>query len=119
MKPLEELADSPPVRKLLNMLFILCMKEGVGELHIEPLEERLTIVKGDVREELVSPPGQLFWGLIARLRIMAGLDVKDIGTAQWEELELEIGGQPYRVIVTAKPVLGGEDLIVTFQPQVS
>ena len=54
----EALADSAPVRKLLNMILLLAIKDHASDIHFEPFEEEFRIrIKADgVLYEMVPPP---------------------------------------------------------------
>src|SRR4029453_14441246 len=57
----EALADSAPVRKLLNMVLLLASKDHASALHFEPFEDEFRIrIKADgVLFEMVPPPRHL------------------------------------------------------------
>lgn len=110
---IEELAQLPEVREILNMLLLLCIKDEALELHIEPLEEKITMISRGSRTEFVSPSQRVFWGIIGRLRIMAGLPT-DIGRPQSGTFKLSIGEEgSHQFSVRTVPVLGGEDILVS------
>jgi type IV pilus assembly protein PilB len=54
----EALADSVPVRKLLNMVLLLAIKDHASDVHFEPFEDEFRIrIKADgVLYEMVPPP---------------------------------------------------------------
>ena len=58
---IEALADSAPVRKLLNMVLLLAIKDHASDLHFEPFEDEFRIrIKADgVLYEMVPPPRHL------------------------------------------------------------
>ena len=51
------LADSAPVRKLLNMVLLLAIKDHASDIHFEPFEDEFRIrIKADgVLYEMVPP----------------------------------------------------------------
>jgi type IV pilus assembly protein PilB len=55
----EALADSAPVRKLLNMVLLLAIKDHASDVHFEPFEDEFRIrIKADgVLYEMVPPLG--------------------------------------------------------------
>ena len=57
----EALADSAPVRKLLNMVLLMAIKDHASDLHFEPFEDEFRIrIKADgVLYEMVPPPRHL------------------------------------------------------------
>ena len=55
---IEALAESAPVRKLLNMVLLLAIRDGASDIHFEPFETEFRIrLKADgVLQEMVPPP---------------------------------------------------------------
>jgi hypothetical protein len=58
---MEQLADSAPVRKLLNMVLLYAIKDHASDIHLEPFEDEFRIrIKADgVLYEMVPPPRPL------------------------------------------------------------
>lgn len=54
----EELAETQPIRKLLNMVMLLAIKDQASDIHFEPFEDEFKIrVRADgVLYEMVPPP---------------------------------------------------------------
>ncbi len=61
----ENLADSAPVRKLLNMVLLLAIKDHASDIHFEPFEDEFRIrIKADgVLFEMVPPPRHLSFAI--------------------------------------------------------
>ena len=57
----EEIASAAPVRKLLNMVLLLAIKDQASDIHFEPFEDEFKIrVRADgVLYEMVPPPRHL------------------------------------------------------------
>ena len=66
----EALADSAPVRKLLNMVFLLAIKDEASDLHFEPFENEFKIrIRADgVLYEMVPPPRHLAFAITTRIK---------------------------------------------------
>ena len=75
----EALADSAPVRKLLNMVLLLAIKDHASDLHFEPFEDEFRIrIKADgVLYEMVPPPRHLAFAITTRIKVMADLDIAE------------------------------------------
>ncbi|MBN2292425.1 MAG: Flp pilus assembly complex ATPase component TadA, partial [Pirellulales bacterium] len=75
----EALADSAPVRKLLNMVFLLAIKDHASDLHFEPFENEFKIrIRADgVLYEMVPPPRHLAFAITTRIKVMADLDIAE------------------------------------------
>jgi len=74
---IEALAESAPVRKLLNMVLLLAIKDHASDIHFEPFEDEFRIrIKADgVLFEMVPPPRHLAFAITTRIKVMANLDI--------------------------------------------
>src|SRR5262249_52773841 len=61
----EAMADSAPVRKLLNMVLLMAVRDHASDLHFEPFEDEFRIrIKADgVLYEMVPPPRHLAFAI--------------------------------------------------------
>ncbi len=61
----EALAESAPVRKLLNMIFLLGIKDHASDIHFEPFEREFKVrIRSDgVLYEMVPPPRHLAFAI--------------------------------------------------------
>jgi len=110
----EALADSAPVRKLLNMVLLLAIKEHASDLHFEPFEEEFKIrVKADgVLYEMVPPPRHLAFAITTRIKVMANLDIAERRLPQDGRIELTVGGHPVDLRVAILPTMFGESVVM-------
>ncbi len=92
----EALADSAPVRKLLNMVLLLAIKDHASDIHFEPFEDEFRIrIKADgVLFEMVPPPRHLAFAITTRIKVMANLDIAERRLPQDGRIELTVGGHP-------------------------
>ncbi|MGD9649094.1 MAG: GspE/PulE family protein, partial [Pirellulales bacterium] len=110
----EALADSAPVRKLLNMVLLLAIKEHASDLHFEPFEDEFKIrVKADgVLYEMVPPPRHLAFAITTRIKVMANLDIAERRLPQDGRIELTVGGHPVDLRVAVLPTMFGESVVM-------
>ena len=101
----EALADSAPVRKLLNMVLLLAIKDHASDLHFEPFEDEFKIrIKADgVLYEMVPPPRHLAFAITTRIKVMANLDIAERRLPQDGRIELTVGGHPVDLRVSVLP----------------
>ena len=61
---LEEIAESTPVRKLLNMILLMAIRDQASDIHLEPFEDEFKVrIRADgVMYELLPPPRHLAVG---------------------------------------------------------
>lgn len=108
------LAESAPVRKLLNMILLLSIKDRASDVHFEPFEQEFKIrIKADgVLFELVPPPRHLAIALVTRIKVMANLDIAERRLPQDGRIELSVGGHPVDLRVSVLPTLFGESVVI-------
>jgi len=110
----EALADSAPVRKLLNMVLLLAIKDHASDIHFEPFEDEFRIrIKADgVLFEMVPPPRHLAFAITTRIKVMANLDIAERRLPQDGRIELTVGGHPVDLRVSVLPTLFGESVVM-------
>jgi type IV pilus assembly protein PilB len=108
------LADSAPVRKLLNMVLLMAIKEHASDLHFEPFEDEFRIrIKADgVLYEMVPPPRHLAFAITTRIKVMANLDIAERRMPQDGRIELTVGGHPVDLRVSVLPTMFGESVVM-------
>ena len=111
---IEALADSAPVRKLLNMVMLLAIKDHASDLHFEPFEDEFRIrIKADgVLYEMVPPPRHLAFAITTRVKVMANLDIAERRLPQDGRIELTVGGHPVDLRVSVLPTMFGESVVM-------
>ncbi len=110
----EQVVDSAPVRKLLNIVLLTAIKEHASDIHFEPFEDEFRIrVKADgVLYELVPPPRHLAFAITTRIKVMADLDIAERRVPQDGRIELSVGGHPVDLRVSVLPTLFGESVVM-------
>jgi type IV pilus assembly protein PilB len=110
----EALADSAPVRKLLNMVLLMAIKDHASDVHFEPFEDEFRIrIKADgVLYEMVPPPRHLAFAITTRIKVMANLDIAERRLPQDGRIELSVGGHPVDLRVSVLPTMFGESVVM-------
>ncbi|TWU07642.1 GspE/PulE family protein [Stieleria varia] len=110
----EALADSAPVRKLLNMVLLLAIKDHASDIHFEPFEDefRIRIKAEGVLYEMVPPPRHLAFAITTRIKVMANLDIAERRLPQDGRIELMVGGHPVDLRVSVLPTIFGESVVM-------
>lgn len=114
LESLEELADAAPVRKLLNMVLLLAIRDKASDIHFEPFEDEFKMryrVDG-IMYELVPPPRHLAPAIASRIKVMANLDIAERRLPQDGRIELNIGGNPVDMRVSVLPTMFGEGCVL-------
>ncbi len=93
-----ELVESAPVRKLLNMVLLLAIKDHASDIHFEPFEDEFRIrIKSDgVLYEMVPPPRHLAFAITTRVKVMANLDIAERRLAPGRADRTDRGRSPDR-----------------------
>ena len=110
----EQLADSAPVRRLLNMVLLLAIKDHASDIHMEPFEDefRIRIKAEGVLYEMVPPPRHLAFAITTRIKVMANLDIAERRLPQDGRIELMVGGHPVDLRVSVLPTMFGESVVM-------
>ncbi len=110
----EALAESAPVRKLLNMILLLGIKDHASDIHFEPFESEFKVrIRSDgVLYEMVPPPRHLSVALTTRIKVMADLDIAERRLPQDGKIRLSVGGHPVDLRVSVLPTMFGESIVL-------
>ena len=106
--------DEAPIRKLLNMILLLSIKDQASDIHFEPFEDEFRVrIKADgMLYELVPPPRHLANAIVSRIKIMAELDIAERRLPQDGRIELNVGGHSVDLRVSVLPTLFGESVVM-------
>jgi type IV pilus assembly protein PilB len=110
----ETLAESAPVRKLLNMVLLMGIRDHASDLHFEPFETEFKIrIRSDgVLYEMVPPPKHLALAITTRIKVMADLDIAERRVPQDGRIRLTVGGHPVDLRVSVLPTMFGESVVM-------
>jgi type IV pilus assembly protein PilB len=111
---LMEIQDAAPVRKLLNMVMLLAIKDKASDIHFEPFEDEYKIrMRCDgVLYEMVPPPRHLATAISSRIKVMANLDIAERRLPQDGRIELNVGGNAVDLRVSVLPTMFGESVVI-------
>jgi type IV pilus assembly protein PilB len=111
---LEEQADAAPVRKLINMVLLMAIRDRASDIHLEPFEDefRMRYRADGVMMELVPPPRHLAAAISSRVKVMANLDIAERRVPQDGRIELTVGGNPVDLRVSVLPTMFGEAIVM-------
>jgi len=114
LESIEEMADSAPVRKLLNLVLIQAIRDKASDIHFEPFEDEFKIryrIDG-VLYEMVPPPRHLAMAITSRIKVMANLDIAERRLPQDGRIELNIGNNPIDLRISVLPTVYGESVVM-------
>ena len=106
--------DEAPIIRLVNSVLNQAIKEMVSDIHIEPFEKELNVryrVDG-VLHNTVRPPYRLKESIVARIKIMAGLNIAEKRLPQDGRIRRRMGGREIDLRVSTVPVRHGERVVM-------
>src|SRR5688500_7329194 len=109
-----EMQEAAPVRKLLNMVMLLAIKDRASDIHFEPFEDeyKLRYRCDGVMYEMVPPPRHLAAAISTRIKVMSNLDIAERRLPQDGRIELNVGGNPVDMRVSILPTMFGESVVI-------
>ena len=109
-----EMAEAAPVRKLINMVFLLAIKDHASDVHFEPFEDeyKMRYRCDGVLYEMVPPPRHLAMAISSRIKVMSNLDIAERRLPQDGRIELNVGGHPVDMRVSVLPTMFGESVVI-------
>jgi type IV pilus assembly protein PilB len=107
-----EIQEAEPVRKLVNMVMLLAIRDKASDIHFEPFEGeyKMRYRCDGVLYEMVPPPRHLATKIADRLKVMANLDTTERRRPQHGRIRLNVGGNPIDLRVSVLPTVFGENI---------
>jgi type IV pilus assembly protein PilB len=102
--------DSAPVAKLMNAIITEAIRQGAGDIYIEPQEFDMRVryrIDG-VCQEIMKSPKKLQRQLISRLKISAGMDIAERRIPQDGRFGVVLDGKSVDFRVAVLPIVHGE-----------
>ena len=100
--------------KLVNMIVSEAIKQRASDIHIEPMEKRLRVryrVDG-LCFEIDPPPKRLQGPILARFKIMSGMDIAEKRKTQDGRIRMIMQGRDIDFRVSALPARHGESIVL-------
>jgi len=110
----EDLDSDSPVVQLVNHAIHTAIREGASDIHFEPDEDMFRIryrIDGQLIEKL-QPPPQMQPAIVARVKIMAGMDISEHRLPQDGAIRVSSHGNPVDLRVSTLPNRHGEKVVV-------
>jgi len=109
-----ELGSDSPVVKLVNHAIQSAIREGASDIHCEPDESDFRVrfrIDGQLIEKL-HPPAQMQAPIVARIKIMAGMDISERRLPQDGAIRVSAKGRPVDLRVSTLPNKFGEKVVI-------
>ncbi|MEN6430693.1 MAG: ATPase, T2SS/T4P/T4SS family [Coriobacteriales bacterium] len=102
--------EEAPVAKLMNLIITEAIRQGAGDIYIEPFENELRVryrIDG-VCQEVMRSPKKLHRQLISRLKITSGMDIAERRVPQDGRFGVVLDGKSVDFRVAVLPAVNGE-----------
>jgi type IV pilus assembly protein PilB len=111
---LKEMAESNPVKKLLNLVLLQAVKDKASDIHFEPFEDifRMRYRIDGVLYDMVPPPRHIAMAIASRIKVMSNLDIAERRMPQDGRIPLTVGGHPVDLRVSVLPTMFGESIVM-------
>ena len=111
---LQDQADEVPVVRLVNSIFAQAIREGASDVHISPQQTSIQLrfrIDGKLHE-VPSPPKALFLPIVARMKILANMDITVSRIPQDGRFTLRMEKHEINVRVSSMPTIYGENVVL-------
>ena len=111
---LREMAESNPVKKLVNLVLLQAIRDKASDVHFEPFEDEFKMryrIDG-VLFEMVPPPKYVALAVSSRIKVMANLDIAERRLPQDGRIELLVEHRPVDLRVSVLPTMFGESVVL-------
>ncbi|GIW82820.1 MAG: type IV fimbrial assembly protein PilB [Gemmatales bacterium] len=109
----DEDADAPVI-KLCNLMIQEAINLRASDIHVEPFADRVRIryrIDG-VLVERDSPPRRLLAPIVARLKVMAGIDIAEKRRPQDGRIKMNVQGKHFDLRVSVLPTVHGQSVVM-------
>ena len=107
-------ADKAPVVQFVDLMLSQAVKSRASDIHIEPQEHSMMIrmrIDGMLRE-MVPPPAHMRSAVIARVKILSGMDIAERRLPQDGRLKIKAPRRDIDVRVSVLPTIYGEKIVM-------
>ena len=110
----EAAANKAPVIRFVDLLMSQAVKSRASDIHIEP-QESSTVIRmriDGVLRDMVPPPKKMQAAVIARIKIVAHMDIAERRLPQDGRFKMKISGRAIDVRVSTIPTIYGEKVVM-------
>jgi type IV pilus assembly protein PilB len=108
-------ASDAPIIKLVNGILIKAVQDGVSDIHVEPYEKNMQVRyrKDGSLFKAMNLPMTIKNALVARLKILSGLDITERRVPQDGRIKMRMGrNRSVDFRVSSLPTLYGESVVL-------
>lgn len=106
--------DDAPIVKYVNLLITEAVADRASDVHIEPMENdvRIRFRIDGVLHEVRRNPKQIHPAVVARIKVMADMNIAEKRLPQDGRTSVEIRGKPVDIRVASLPTIHGEKVVM-------
>jgi len=106
--------QNAPIVKMVNLIFTKAAGNRASDIHIEPYED-CVVVRNRVDGQLIEVmrhERRILQTLVARIKIVSGLNIAEKRVPQDGRIAMQIGGKSYDMRVSILPTMFGEKVVI-------
>ncbi|MCX7921616.1 MAG: ATPase, T2SS/T4P/T4SS family [Clostridia bacterium] len=106
--------QNAPIVKMVNIIFNKAIASRASDIHIEPYED-CVLVRNRIDGQLVEVmkhDRKILSALVARIKIISGLNIAEKRVPQDGRVSLKIEGKDYDLRVSILPTMFGEKIVI-------
>ncbi|MFB3890420.1 MAG: GspE/PulE family protein [Phycisphaerae bacterium] len=114
LETIKEMAESNPVKRLVNMVLLEAIRNRASDIHFEPFEDEFKMryrIDG-LLYEMLPPPKSIAVAIASRIKVMSNLDIAERRLPQDGRIELVVNGSPVDLRVSVLPTMFGESVVM-------
>jgi general secretion pathway protein E len=114
LEQLRDMASEAPVIRTVNAIIASAVEKRASDIHIEPYEKtfRVRFRIDGVLYEQETPPKEMKFALISRLKLMARLNIAERRLPQDGRIKVKTLGREVDLRVSTLPTLYGESVVM-------
>ena len=107
-------AEDAPIVKYVNLLISEAVTDRASDVHIEPMESdvRVRFRIDGVLHEIRRNPKQIHSGVVARIKVMADMNIAEKRVPQDGRASVDIRGKAIDLRVASLPTIHGEKMVL-------
>ena len=106
--------ENAPIVKMVNIIFNKAVASGASDIHIEPYEDCVVVryrIDGQLVETMKHNK-KILAALVARIKIISGLNIAERRLPQDGRITLKIEGKSFDMRVSVLPIMFGEKIVI-------
>lgn len=111
---LHDLAENPPIVRLVNSIISQAVNEGASDIHISPEANSVQVrfrIDGKLHN-ISSPPKSTVLSIVSRVKILSNMNIANFRIPQDGRFTVKMGNKKINIRVSTIPTIYGENLVM-------